>query len=208
MRKSNPHICKINSLSSVELVHLFFGLLQHPGGREIILEQAGELRSKEKCGLSCSLRRFSPFSTNGKVSVNLEWINTGVKTTLSFLLRRASFFLRTYQYTVVIRSNARGAHLLLATSSFFFRETAEYVWSIFQEITNTRKQTWITYCKNDQPSNRHKILKRDHSCEETMHSYGHSSWETETKTSVFVMRLQVSNWRKISHGWSHSHVIY
>lgn len=90
--KSNPHICKINSLSSVELVHLFLGLLQHPGGREIILEHAGELRSKEKCGLSCSLRRFSPFSTNGKVSVNLEWINTGVKTTLSFLLRRASFF--------------------------------------------------------------------------------------------------------------------
>ena len=40
--------------------------------------------------------------------------------------------------------------------------------------------SWILPGQNDQPSNRHKIWRRDHSFEDFMHSHGY-------KTTVFVM---------------------
>ena len=39
--------------------------------------------------------------------------------------------------------------------------------------------------------------------EGTVHSYGHNSWETETKATVFVVRLHVNNKTKMNHSWSH-----
>ena len=38
-----------------------------------------------------------------------------------------------------------------------------------------------------------KILRQDKSFEGTLYSHGHNSWETETKATVFVTRVYVSN---------------
>ena len=46
---------------------------------------------------------------------------------------------------------------------------------------------WIFPGQNEQPRNRRsKIWRRDHSFEGTVHTHGNYSWETETKTAVFV----------------------
>ena len=46
---------------------------------------------------------------------------------------------------------------------------------------------WIFPGQNEQPRNRRsKIWRRDHSFEGTVYTHGNYSWETETKTAVFV----------------------
>ena len=67
-------------------------------------------------------------------------------------------------------------------------------------IKETGKRTccpWILPRQNDQPSNLHKIWRRDHSFEDFMHSHGY-------KTTVFIMwkyRSFVSYWMEMNLGW-------
>ena len=61
---------------------------------------------------------------------------------------------------------------------------------------------WILLGLNNQPSNHHKILWQDNFFKGTVASGKHNSWDTETKTSVFVAWLYVSNKRKMNHGSS------
>ena len=57
----------------------------------------------------------------------------------------------------------------------------------------TGQTDWIkvfgkrTCSQNDKQSNRHKMWRRDYSFEGIMYSHGHNSWETQTKTTFFVM---------------------
>ena len=79
-------------------------------------------------------------------------------------------------------------------------------WYLFQGINNTRKKCaccpWILPGQNNQPSNLWKILRQPHYFEKTVYSHGHNSWETEPMTNICVMKLCISNLRKMKHGRS------
>ena len=51
------------------------------------------------------------------------------------------------------------------------------------------RPSWTHSNKNS--SNRHKIWRKNYSFEGIMYSHGHYSWETQTKTTVFVIHYYV-----------------
>ena len=121
----------------------------------------------------------------------------------------------------MIRFSAFGAYLLLVpqgktlircralirdSAHIHFSKKAECAKQSFDVYLKRTKKTWKRTCcpwillgGNDQPSKRRKILRRDDSLERTLHSCGYNSWETETKTTVFVIKLSVSNQRNMNH---------
>ena len=61
---------------------------------------------------------------------------------------------------------------------------------------------WILPGQNNQPCNLWEILRQPHYFEKTVYSHGHNSWETEPMTNICVMKLCISNLRKMKHGRS------
>lgn len=107
----------------------------------------------------------------------------------------------------MIRFNTRGAYLLwLPEGRALIKEKALILHYFLESIECETKlqclfgkdaENWKTNLMFLDPSwlneKAAKFLRQDKSFEGTLYSHGHNSWETETKATVFVTRVYVSN---------------